>query len=206
MIKCNVTVCGTISRAAQIRTGKDGNYTSFGVSVILMDKSGNSKTIEVGISKEGNEDLSSLGVGTRVEVAGILTFRKQDDKLWFNLNATGINNFAPGDKDAISGDMEFRGTLGKKPVDTKNDKKGKPFKLFSAYSSQRTMGEGNEPQYAFTWVHFVQFDAQDSDWLQPSMPVDIKGDLDVSVFNDKVNLGCRVKELAKWDKQNTNQQ
>ena len=46
MIKCNVTVCGTITRSAQMRTNKEGKaFLAFGVSVVIPAKSGINKTI-----------------------------------------------------------------------------------------------------------------------------------------------------------------
>ena len=48
MIKCNVTVCGTITRSAQMRTNKDGKaFLAFGVSVVIAAKSGINKTFEI---------------------------------------------------------------------------------------------------------------------------------------------------------------
>lgn len=45
MIKCNVTVCGTITRSAQMRTNKEGKaFLAFGVSVVIPAKSGINKT------------------------------------------------------------------------------------------------------------------------------------------------------------------
>lgn len=39
MIKCNVTVCGTISRQAQMRANKEGKqFISFGISVVVQAK------------------------------------------------------------------------------------------------------------------------------------------------------------------------
>jgi len=203
MIKCNVTVCGVVSRTAVKRTNKEGNpFLTFGVNVVLPASSGINKTIEISVAKDGGEDLSMLAAGSRIEVAGVLTFHKKDENLWFNLSATGINSFNAGDKDSILGEMEFRGTLGKKPIDVKTDKKGNPFKVFSGYSSERISSatETEEAKYAFTWVRFVQFEAKDSDWLMPAIGVNVKGELDVSVYNDNICLGCKVKELSMWDK------
>ena len=39
MIKCNVTICGTISRDASVRTGKDGKeFVSFPLQVSIPGK------------------------------------------------------------------------------------------------------------------------------------------------------------------------
>ena len=56
MIKCSVTINGTISRAAQMRTDKDNNsFVSFPVSVVLPAKSGINKTVEVSVSMSGTQ-------------------------------------------------------------------------------------------------------------------------------------------------------
>ena len=197
MIKCNVTVCGTISRAAQMRTGKEGKpFIAFGVNVVIPAKSGINKTVEVSVAKDGGsqEELSSYPVGTRVEVIGNLTFHKKGDALYFNLSATGINTFDAGNEDAIKGDMEFRGTLGKN-IEVKTDKKGKPFCVFSAFSSEKN-GEG----YEYTWVRFLHFGGERKDWMQPKAGVNVKGELQLTVFNDRLDIGCRVSEVSQWDK------
>ena len=52
MIKCNVTVCGTITRSAQMRTNKEGKaFLAFGVSVVIAAKSGINKTFEISVLK-----------------------------------------------------------------------------------------------------------------------------------------------------------
>ena len=54
MIKCNVTVCGTITRSAQMRTNKEGKaFLAFGVSVVIAAKSGINKTFEISVAKDG---------------------------------------------------------------------------------------------------------------------------------------------------------
>ena len=76
MIKCNVTVCGTITRSAQMRTNKEGKaFLAFGVSVVIPAKSGINKTFEISVAKDGGMDeLNGLSSGTRVELVGVLTF------------------------------------------------------------------------------------------------------------------------------------
>ena len=201
MIKCNVTVCGTISRAAQMCTGKEGKpFMSMGVNVVIPAKSGINKTVEISVAKDGGsqEELASYPVGSRVEVAGMLTFHKKGEALYFNLSATGINTFDASDDDSIKGDIEFRGTLGSK-IEDKTDKKGKPFCVFSAFSSEK-----NGDDYDYTWVRFLHFGESRKEWMQPKTGIDAKGELQMSVYNDRIDIGCRVSELSLWDKTATN--
>lgn len=130
MIKCNVTVCGTISRQAQMRANKEGKqFISFGISVVVQAKTGINKTIEISVAKDGNNqaELVNYPIGSRVEVAGVLQFHKKGDVLYLNLSASGVNSSNAGNQDAITGSIEFRGTIGKQ-VEVKTDKKVIPAK------------------------------------------------------------------------------
>ena len=139
MIKCNVTVCGTVCRQAQLRANKEGKqFISFGISVVVQAKTGINKTVEISVAKDGDNqaELVNYPVGSRIEVAGVLQFHKKGDALYLNLSASGVNTFNAGSQDAITGTFGFRGTIGKQ-VEVKTDKKGKPYTLFSAYSSEK---------------------------------------------------------------------
>ena len=197
MIKCNVTICGAISRAAQIRTNKEGKpFLSFGVNVVIPAKSGINKTIEISVAKDGgtNDELSQYSVGSRVEVVGVLTFHKKGEALYFNMSATGINNFDASGDDSIKGDIEFRGSLGNK-IESKTDKKGNPFLVFSAFSTEK-----NGEDFAFTWVRFMQFGETQKDWMAPKAGIEAKGELQLGVFNDRLDITCRVSELKEYEK------
>ena len=183
MIKCNVTVCGTISRIAQMRTGKEGKpFMSLGINVVIPAKSGINKTVEISVAKDGGE------------VVGTLTFHKKGEAFYLNLSATGINTFSAGSEDGIKGDIEFRGTLGNK-IEEKKDKKGNPFCVFSAFSSEK-----NGENYDYTWIRFLQFGESRKDWMQPKAGINANGELQMSVYNDRLDIACRVSEVSKWDK------
>ena len=71
MIKCNVTVCGTVCRQAQMRTNKEGKqFISFGISVVVQAKTGINKTVEISVAKDGDNqaELVNYPVGSRIEV------------------------------------------------------------------------------------------------------------------------------------------
>ena len=107
MIKCNVTVCGTVSKAATCRTNKEGKaFVSFAMN------------------------------GERIEVAGVLVPRKWGDVLYFNLSASSISHQPDEAEDCIKGVMEFRGKVGKS-IEDKTDKNGVPYCQFSAFSAEK---------------------------------------------------------------------
>ena len=204
MIKCNVTVCGTISRQAQMRANKEGKqFISFGISVVVQAKTGINKTVEISVAKDGDNqaELVKYPIGSRVEMAGVLQFHKKGDVLYLNLSASGVNSSNAGNQDAIIGSIEFRGTIGKQ-VEVKTDKKGKPYTMFSAYSSEK-----DRENYSYTWVRFMQFDTQKADWVQAKVGINAKGDLQVGAYNDRLDLTCRITELTPWEKKaaSTNQ-
>ena len=195
MIKCNVSVCGTVSKAAVVRKGKDGMpFTTYSVDVVVPAKSGINKTVMVSCIMNG-DGAEGIVVGNRIEVKGVLTFKKKDNNLYFNLKVSEMNlSPASENKDGIVGDMDFKGKVGK-DIDMKKGKNGKSFLMFSAFSAEK-VGE----DFAFTWVRFVRFSEEREEWLQPKATIEAKGELEISVYNDRLNLGCKVSELNQWEK------
>lgn len=194
MIKCNVSVCGTVSKAAVVRNGKDGMpFTTYSVDVVVPAKKGINKTVMVSCIMDG-DCAEAIVVGNRIDVKGVLTFKKKDDNLFFNLKGVEVSQPATESKDGIVGDMEFKGKVGK-DIDMKNDKKGKTFLMFSAFSAEK-IGE----EFAFTWVRFVRFSEKKEEWLKSKAAIEAKGELEISVYNDRLNLGCKVAELNQWEK------
>lgn len=194
MIKCNVSVCGTVSKAAVVRNGKDGMpFTTYSVDVVVPAKKGINKTVMVSCIMDG-DCAEAIVVGNRIDVKGVLTFKKKDDNLFFNLKGVEVSQPTTESKDSIVGDMEFKGKVGK-DIDMKNDKKGKTFLMFSAFSAEK-IGE----DFAFTWVRFVRFSEEKEEWLQSKATIEAKGELEISVYNDRLNLGCKVAELNQWEK------
>ena len=194
MIKCNVSVCGTVSKAAVVRNGKDGMpFTTYSVDVVIPAKKGINKTVMVSCIMDG-DCAETIVVGNRIDVKGVLTFKKKDDNLYFNLKGIEVSQPATESKDGIVGDMEFKGKIGK-DIDMKKDKNGKAFLMFSAFSAEK-IGE----EFAFTWVRFVRFSEEKEEWLQSKATIEAKGELEISAYNDRLNLGCKVAELSQWEK------
>lgn len=196
MIKCNVTVCGTVSREAAVRTDKEGKpFVSFALSVTIPARSGINKTIEISVAQDGNgTDLSAYPTGKRLEVAGTLIPKKRDGRMFFNLSASGVNFATTEEKDFIKGQMTFRGKIGKS-VEERKDKNGKDYIQFSAFSAEKA-GDG----FTYIWVRFFGFGKEREAWLQPGARAEIKGELELSVYNDNLNLSCRMDEMSEYVK------
>lgn len=193
MIKCNVTVCGIVAQQAAMRTSKEGKpFLAVPVKVVVPARNGSDKTIEISVRKDGSEaDIADYRVGERIEVTGTLTLKQRGDKLYFNLSADDVDFSPKTDEDAVTGEMEFRGKVGKR-IDERTDKKGNPYLHFSAHSTEK-VGESFES----IWVRFIRFDAEREAWLQPGCRVQVKGEVSLSAYNDSLNISCKVAEMSE---------
>ena len=114
-----------------------------------------------------------------------------------NLSANEIKKTK--EKDKIEGDMTFRGTLGGKDIPEKQGKKG-AYRVFDAFSAEKI----TEDQFAYIWVHFIDFSDERPDCLIPKTGINAEGALELTLFNDRLDIGCRVKSISKWEKQTPN--
>lgn len=194
MIKCNVTICGTICRDASVRTGKDGKeFVSFPLQVSVPGKDGNGGSLEISVSKDGGQDeANGFKYGSRVKVAGTLFLKRRGEKLYFNLSADSVSLSDVGNMDSFKGQMVFRGKIGQH-IEERKDKSGKPYQIFSAFSAEK-VNDGFEYQ----WVRFFCFGKEKEEWLQPGVKVDVKGEMSLSLYDGKPDISCRVEELAQY--------
>ena len=200
MIKCNVTIVGRVFRAPEIKNDREGNpFVTFGVSSELKDN-GETRDIDISVACDGeDEEILSLSSGDRVKVKGVLTFRKREDVVFFNLSGSEVKKDVK-EKDKIEGTMSFRGTLGGKEIQEKQGKKG-AYRVFDAYSAEKIA----EDKFAYIWVHFVDFSEERPECLVPKAGINAGGALELNLFNDRLDIGCRVKSLSEWEKQYNNQ-
>lgn len=192
MIKCNVTLNGVITQGASLRSGSDGDkYLSFAVKTTIPGKPRN-KDIEVSVSRDGSEDeIPIFTVGSRIEVMGVLTFRKRGDNLYLNLRASSINFNPTSVRNSIEGTMEFTGTIGKY-VEEKTDKKGNSYLTFSAFSTEKV---GDD--FLYTWVRFLRFSAEKEAFLTGKAKINTKGKLELSTYNDTIGISCVISEISE---------
>lgn len=193
MLKSEVSINGLVTRSAVVKTNAEGlSFVTFGMRVDVPDHQGASMILDISVSRDG-DDLSGLVSNARIEVKGTLTFKKRGDKIYLNLHASEINLCPASSTDMLSGTLSFRGTLGKS-IDAKTDKKGKPYLLFSGYSSEK-VDEGFE----FTWVRFIFFG--ENEIIRRQAKIEASGEMELSVYNSKLNISCRVSEVKEWIRQ-----
>lgn len=203
MIKVEANVVGAIKRNASVRTDRNNRpYLSFIMAVRLPDTKAEGKIIDVfvSLSEAHQGDLSLYGEGVRVSINGDMDIRNKGEDLNFYLVGKTVSTENVPELDAIGGILKFRGHLKKENVyEEKTGKKGNPFIVFPAYSSEK-VGE----TFVSTWVNFMRFPAKDAaiesikpDWMRSKAHVDISGDLQLSSFNGKLRLSCRVHEMSE---------
>ncbi len=200
MIKCNVTVCGIINRDASTKTNKEGkSFMTFPLRVTVPATEGQSVSIYIDVSMDEGE-ASFYRKGLRVVVMGTMYRKRRGEKLYFNLFADEIRKEADM-KDSVEGELVFRGKAGQN-IEERKDKNDRPYTVFSAFSAEKTV-EGFEYQ----WVRFFCFGRQREAWLQPGVRIDAQGEMNLSAHNGKLNLSCRVEEMAEHveDMSNSNQ-
>lgn len=194
MIKCEVSVCGTINKEAIIRTNKDGkSFMSFAMDIVLPTTSG-SKVLDVSVlcDCEKNNDVSKFCVGTRLNASGTLLFKKRGENLYLNLYAEGFEFENVAAIDSIKGSMLFRGKLGK-TIEEKTDKKGNKYRTFSGVSSEK-VSDGFE----YIWFSFFDFSQVLDDAIKPETKVEIAGTLDLSFFKEKLTISSRIKSVSPY--------
>lgn len=194
MIKCEVSVCGTINKEAIIRTNKDGkSFMSFAMNIVLPTTSG-SKVLDVSVlcDCEKNNDVSKFCVGTRLNASGTLLFKKRGENLYLNLYAEGFEFENVAAIDSIKGSMLFRGKLGK-TIEEKTDKKGNKYRTFSGVSSEK-VSDGFE----YIWISFFDFSQVLDDAIKQETKVEIAGTLDLSFFKEKLTISSRIKSVSPY--------
>ena len=200
MIKCNVTVIGTVNRPAELKEDRNGNpFVTFGLNVLVKDRK-ESKNIDISVACDGEEDfVLNLSKGERVKAEGTLTFKRRGDVTYFNMSADSVSE-DPKEEDQITGTIQFKGTLGGKDVTERKGKKGS-FRVFDAYSSEKISDE----EFSYIWVHFIDFSDDRPEWLAPRKGIEAGGDLELQVYNGSVSLNCRADSLSEWVKDGSRQ-
>ncbi len=202
MIKCNVKVSGILSKAASNRKNGEGKpYTALTLKVVIPARSGINKTMDVSVTKDGTcEELMGVQVNERLEVTGVMTFKKRGDNIYMKLWASEVSLTSQEGQDLIEGELQFRGKIGKS-IDERTDKNGKPYVQFSAYSTEKV-----EEDFEHTWVRFIRFGKEREEWLKPEMKIEAKGDMELYAYNDHLNISCRIDEISEYASQSENTQ
>lgn len=193
MLKSEVCVNGLVTRSAVAKTNSEGkSFVTFGMKVDIPYVTDLRTVLDISVSLDG-EDLSGIVQNARVEVKGTLVFKKRGEKIYLNLHASEVNLSTASTIDMITGTLSFRGTLGK-TIDSRTDKNGKPYLLFSGFSTEK-VDEGFE----YTWVRFVHFG--ENERIKPQARIEASGEMELSIYKERLGISCRVNEVKAWIRQ-----
>lgn len=203
MIKVNATVAGSVTRAAQQRTDKNGQeYMSLVMSTQIPSQEGEPTAIEVLVilREYTKADLDTCQVGSRIEVAGNMNLRKKQEEVQYYLDASRMKYLLPKVADKISGEMEFTGRMKKDGiVEERQSKAGQQFRTFSAYSYEKV----GQDEYTYIWVDFARFLEKEAapepvpEWLTGGVRIKVKGQLRLHSYNGRVKISCRISEIEQ---------
>lgn len=198
MIKFLVeNVCAVISTAAELKKSKDDNeFISFGIKLTVSGKDGSRKELSMSVSMDGSKgDLSVYTAGLRVEISGTVNVRRRDGVQYYNLRADQVRIVPSTEPDKIEGELEFMGKISRNGIDERTDRKGHPYKGFSAFSNEKI----EEGKYESVWVRFLYFDPKEGeDFLKADSYVKCRGKLRLNVYRDNITIECLLKEVERW--------
>lgn len=203
MIKVNTTLIGKIAGKTCNQQTKDGiEVYALPVDVVILAKQGINKTITIDVLVPKNLITpSDVCEGNRAEIQGEMTICKRDDQLKFILLASNCVLTDVDPKDSLKGEMTFRGSVGKL-VDQRTTQKGDPYVVFSAFSAEKIGSGPND--FACVWSRFLYFNYTKEEWLQQKSKVLVKGEMILSVYNDNLDLSCKVSTLEQYVPTNKN--
>ena len=176
MIRCNVTVYGVVSRVATCRTNKDGQPFVTFAMNVVVPA-------KSGINK--TIEVSVLKDGTMTEVGNIVTGQRIEV----------VGTLVPKKRgDALYFNMTATGI--------NSDTSATEYSLmFSAFSAEKV-----QDGFEYLWVRFVRFGKEREAWFVPGCKVTAMGEMELSVYNDRLSFSCKVDELAEYVPQPYNPQ
>lgn len=207
MIKSDATVIGVITRDAEVRTGKNGQpYLSITLTTLLQDRAEGVEakplTIHIQDTTSDNASVSKYKAGTRIEVKGELTIRKEkeDAEIIFFMKAESIVSETVSVLDSITGTMNFTGTIGiTKAIEEKEDKNGNKYLIIQAYSSEK-IGEN----FTHIWVRFMRFTPKEEggvlrpDCIQEKGKVKVSGNMQLQSYKGNLSLSARADSIEAY--------
>lgn len=221
MFKVNqTTVAGKITKSATASKSKDGQDTvKYQVTVVLPSNTQASaetpNTVVLNVIAPGSEssNIPNLTEGKRIVVNGELTIRiRQDGQQTGNRNKPNLAYFLNSDsqsledvpsEDSISGKIDFIGHVHKN-IETKTNKKGFKFLVFSAYASEKNQ---QTDEFYYQYVRFLRFTKKGETekdllptWLVPKARIKVTGDIQLSFYNGNLGISSRVDTLEEMPK------
>lgn len=195
MIKGEVTVCGTINSSAVEKKSREGNtFISFTVVVPIQGRDSSVSELQVKVSAPGTvSKAKNYTSGKHVLLDGHLNVRKVYGTVYYNVRCDEDPKFVPmSEADRFTGSLDFSGCITSKGVTVKKSGKGNEYQLFSAWSKDKH-NDSDKPDFAY--VKFINFHPSKDVPLAAKTYIDVKGDLEINVYQKNAYLECKVSEI-----------
>ena len=201
MIKVDCTLCGAISRSAEVKTNKEGNpFLAFSVSYPAIGRDKSSCNVEIHVSSDGDQQAAStFTTGRKVSVRGTLTIRKKGDNVYYNLRTDSLPALVSNTtEDTLKGTAHYEGKTSKRDLRISKDKNGKEYIGFSGWSKDK---EKDSDEVAFIWFNFMCFHPNDDmkALIKPDTYLAIDGDFELASYNGKIDNNITVKSVKPVD-------
>lgn len=211
MFKGDVTLCGTISRSAEVKkNSQNEEFITFSVKYPAKGRDGETADVEFNVSADGSKESASVfTTGRKVSVKGILYIRNRGGKIYYNLRAEGEPALvSSSQEESLEGDVDFFGKVGKdkqgkdgkirEAVRIRKDKNGKEFVSFSGWISDTDKDSNNNDRQNYTWFNFLLFHPTDEQKavIKPGSWLDITGKLQLSVYKGRISHDVIVDTVA----------
>ena len=203
MIKCDVKVCGVVSRSAiPLVNARGEKRMEMLVKVGVNTRDSDEKNFaEIVVVQPGEYDaqLAEIKEGERVDLRGEMTFSRKNEDLVLHLALEYYQRASELSWDDIDGTLYFDGRVRREcGVELRSARSGSSYHQFSAFAVEKRP-DGNKPDYI--WVRFFMFQHPES-WLQAGSRVKVVGSLGIHYHKnwqgkEVLNLTCRVDEVEK---------
>lgn len=201
MIKVDVTLCGPVSRSAEVKKNKDGgDFIAFSVGYPAVGRDKSTCNVDIHVSSDGGaSEAKMFTTGRKVSVPGTLTIRKKGDRVYYNLRASAvpalINNST---EDSLKGTAHYEGKTSKRELRMSKDKKGQEYIGFSGWSKDK---EKDSDAVGFIWFNFMCFHPTDEQkaLIKPDTYLAIDGDFELASYNGKIDNNITVRNVKPVD-------
>ena len=185
------------SKAAIVRTNNENKaFTAFAVNCVIPARNGIDKTVEISVAKDGEEYNRRL---YRRQESG--NFRCVDFQEAWKQSLFQYVGFIGQPYRGFKRGFPSRAKCSSVERQARTSRRRQTRKARISCSSPHFLRKRVNDGFEYLWVRFLGFDREREEWLQPQTGIEAKGELELSIYNDKLNIACKVSEMSEYVKQ-----